>query len=141
MDSKKRKVACVVSALLIVMVVAFLAIFVFPNARDDAKSSNSSDSAVVVDKDAAPSSKTEKSKSATPSVNELKEEPAPAESTEVVPITGGGKDDGSADNVVDAGNLSKDPADNNSKDNQGTNENTGGSESKPSEEGNWTGYY
>lgn len=141
MDSKKRKVACVVSALLIVMVVAFLAIFVFPNARDDAKSSNSSDSAVVVDKDAAPSSKTEKSKSATPSVNELKEEPAPAESTEVVPITGGGKDDGSADNVVDAGNLSNDPADNNSKDNQGTNDNTGGSESKPSEEGNWTGYY
>lgn len=141
MDSKKRKVACVVSALLIVMVVAFLAIFVFPNARDDANSSNSSDSAVVVDKDAAPSSKTEKSKSATPSVNELKEEPAPAESTEVVPITGGGKDDGSADNVVDAGNLSNDPADNNSKDNQGTNDNTGGSEPKPSEEGNWTGYY
>ncbi len=141
MDSKKRKVACVVSALLIVMVVAFFAILVFSNARDDAKSSNSSDSAVVVDKDAAPSSKTEKSKPATPSVNELKEESGPAESTEVMPITGGGKDDGSADNVVDAGNLSNDPADNNSKDNQGTNDNTGGSESKPSEEGNWTGYY
>ena len=68
MDSKKRKVACVVSALLIMTVAALLAIFVFPNARDDAKSSDSSESTIVVDKDAASSSKTEKSKSATPSV-------------------------------------------------------------------------
>lgn len=141
MDSNKRKMACAIGALLVVTVVALLAVFVFPNVKDDAKSPDSSDSAVVVDKDAASSSKTEKSKSATPSVNELKEEPGPAESTEVVPITGGGKDDDSADNVVDAGNLSNDSADNNSKDNQGTNDNTGGSESKPSEEGNWTGYY
>ena len=141
MDSNKRKVACVIGALLVVTVVALLAVLVFPNAKDDAKSPDSSESAIVADKDAASSSKTEKSKSATPSVNELKEESGPVESTEVVPITGGGKDDGSADNVVDAGNLSKDSADNNSKDNQGTNDNTGGSESKPSEEGNWTGYY
>ena len=122
MDSNKRKVACVIGALLVVTVVALLAVLVFPNAKDDAKSPDSSESAIVADKDAASSNKADKSKPATPSV-------------------GGGKDDGSADNVVDAGNLSNDPADNNSKDNQGTNDNTGGSESKPSEEGNWTGYY
>lgn len=141
MDSKKRKVACVVGALLIVTVIALLAASVFPNAKDDAKSPDSSETAIVADKDATSSNKADKSKPATPSVVELEEEPSSAGSTNAVPVVGGGKDDGSADNVVDAGNLSKDSADNNSKDNQGTNDNTGGSESKPSEEGNWTGYY
>ena len=141
MDSNKRKVACVIGALLVVTVVALLAVLVFPNAKDGAKSQNSSESAIATDKDAASSNKADKSKHATPSVVEPEEEPSSAGSTDTVPVVGGGKDDGSADNVVDAGNLSNDPADNNSKDNQGTNDNTGGSESKPSEEGNWTGYY
>ena len=141
MDSKKRKVACVIGALLVVTVVALLAVFVFPNAKDGAKSPDSSESAIVTDKDAASSNKADKSEPATPSVVELEEEPSSEGSKDAAPVVGGGKDDGSADNVVDAGNLSKDSADNSSKDNQGTNDNTGGSEPKPSEEGNWTGYY
>lgn len=51
---------------------------------------------------------------------------------------GGGKDDGSADNVVDA-NGSSDADSNNS---QGGNDNSGGdSGNSPSNEGTWTGYY
>ena len=141
MDSKKRKVACVIGALLVVTVVAVLAVFVFPNTKDDAKFPDSSESAIVTDKDAASSNKADKSEPATPSVVELEEEPSSEGSKDAAPVVGGGKDDGSADNVVDAGNLSKDSADNSSKDNQGANDNTGGSEPKPSEEGNWTGYY
>ncbi|MBN2924706.1 MAG: hypothetical protein JTJ29_11380, partial [Bifidobacterium sp.] len=51
---------------------------------------------------------------------------------------GGGKDDGSADNVVDA-NGSSDADSNNS---QGGNDNSGeNSENSSSNEGTWTGYY
>lgn len=51
---------------------------------------------------------------------------------------GGGKDDGSADNVVDA-NGSSDADSNNS---QGGNDNSGGdSGNSSSNEGTWTGYY